>query len=334
MLTALQQTIEAVRHHQRFLVTTHINADGDGIGSELGLTRFLRHLGKEVTILNSTPTPRNYRFLDASGEIQIFDCSTAAQEYQGTEIIFIVDISKWERLGPMIDFVRHHSAPKICIDHHPFCGSFADINLICEEACASGELVLELINAMHVTLTPEIAEPLYASILTDTGAFRFPNTTEKTHLTAAQLLSTGIDSSYIYEEIYERCSHARVKLLGETLCNLEYLHSGRLAWMMITQPMIHQAGAETEEIEGFADLARGIRKVEASLLFIELPDGKVKVSLRSKGEVDVNKFASKFGGGGHRHASGILIDGPISIAVNRVLQETASLFPEAELLVS
>lgn len=334
MLAALEKTLEAVRRHQNFLVTTHINADGDGIGSELGLTRFLRDLGKNVTVLNSTATPRNYRFLDSCGEIRIFDPSTAVQEYQSAEVIFILDINKWERLGPMTDFVRHHSALKVCIDHHPLCGTFADVNLVCEDACASGELVLELIRATNVPLTAQIAEPLYASILTDTGAFRFPNTTEKTHLAAAQLLSTGIDSSYIYEEIYERCSHARVRLLGETLSNLEYLHSGRLAWMMITQPMIRQAGAETEEIEGFADLARGIRKVEASFLFIELPDGKVKVSLRSKGDVDVNKFASKFGGGGHRHASGILMDGPVAIAVNRVLQESASLFPEAQLLVS
>ncbi len=334
MLAALESTKEAIARHKTFFVTTHINADGDGIGSELGLARFLRKLGKTATVLNSTPTPRNYRFLDPGNEIEIFNAASAPTDFGHVEAIFIVDISKWERLGPMTEFVRHHPALKICIDHHPVCGDFADVNLICQEACASGELVLDVINSLSVPLTPEIAEPLYASILTDTGAFRFPNTNAKTHLAAAQLISAGIDAAYIYEEIYERCSHGRVKILGETLCNLEYLHSGRLAWMMITQPMLRQTGVQTEEIEGFADMARGIRNVEASLLFIELADGKVKVSLRSKGNVDVNKFASRFGGGGHQHASGILMQGPIESAVNQVLGATSSLFAEAQKLVS
>ena len=334
MLELFEKAAEAVRKHHHFVITTHINPDGDGVGSELGLARFLKTIGKDVIILNATPTPRNYRFLDPGNEIKQFDASRPAEFLNQTEVIFILDISKWERLGPMRASIQDHKAVKICIDHHPINGEFADINLICQDACASGELVLELMNHMNGELTAAIAEPLYAAILTDTGAFRFPNTTSQTHYAAAKLLATGINPHCVYEHIYERCSPARVQLLGIILCNLNYLHCGRLAWAKITQTMLQQTGVEPEEVEGFVDIARGIRNVEASFLFLELPDGKVKVSLRSKGDVDVNRFASKFGGGGHQHASGILLDGPIETVANNVLQETASLFHIAEKLVS
>ncbi len=322
----LEKTREVVLQNQSFLITTHINPDGDGIGSELALARFLQNMGKDVTVVNSTPTPRKYRFLDMTSAIRIFDEIGRLPDAQA---VFILDISRWERLGNMAQLIRNHPGIKICIDHHPLNGDFADINLICEDACASGELVLRLINSMKCELTPQIAEPLYASILTDTGAFRFPNTSAQTHAAAAQLLSTGICSELIYDQIYERCSPARVKLLGVALTQLEYLHSGRLAWMAITQSMLEQTGVEVEEIEGFVDIARGIRSVEVSLLFIELPQGKVKVSLRSRGNVDVNCFASRYGGGGHRHASGILIEGTLQAIIDRILQQSPSLFPKA-----
>jgi bifunctional oligoribonuclease and PAP phosphatase NrnA len=322
----LQKTREVVLQHQSFLITTHIHPDGDGIGSELALARFLQNMGKSVAVVNSTPTPRKYRFLDTANAIRLFDNSGTLPD---AEVVFILDISRWERLGNMAQLIQNHRGIKICIDHHPVKGNFADVNLICEDACASGEIVLRFINFMGSPLTQQIAEPLYASILTDTGAFRFPNTSSQTHAAAAQLLSTGIKSESIYDQIYERCSPSRVKLLGFALTHLEYLHSGRLAWMSITQPMLQQTGVEVEEIEGFVDIARGIHSVEASLLFIELPMAKVKVSLRSRGDVDVNSFASRFGGGGHRHASGILMEGSLATVVERVLRESPILFPEA-----
>jgi phosphoesterase RecJ-like protein len=322
----LEKTRDVVLRNQRFLITTHINPDGDGIGSELALARFLQDMGKEVAVVNSTPTPRKYRFLDNSSAIRVFE---DVGRLPDADAVFILDISRWERLGNMAQLIRSHPGIKICIDHHPVNGNFADINLICEDACASGELVLRLINSMGYAVTAQIAEPLYASILTDTGAFRFPNTSSQTHAAAAQLLATGIRSELIYDQIYERCSPERVKLLGIALMELQYLHSGRLAWMAITQSMLMQTGVEVEEVEGFVDIARGIRSVEASLLFIELPGSKVKISLRSRGNVDVNCFASQFGGGGHRHASGILMQGALSDVSDQVLKQSASLFPQS-----
>ncbi|MCI0604138.1 bifunctional oligoribonuclease/PAP phosphatase NrnA [bacterium] len=322
----LQKTREVVLQHQSFLITTHIHPDGDGIGSELALARLLQGMGKTVEVVNSTPTPRKYRFLDPANVIRLFDSTGPLPD---AEVVFILDISRWERLGNMAQLIRNHPGIKICIDHHPVNGNFADVNLICEDACASGEIVLRFINFMGSELTAQIAEPLYASILTDTGAFRFPNTSSQTHAAAAQLLSTGIRSELIYDQIYERCSPARVKLLGCALTHLEYLHAGRLAWMAITQSMMEQTGVEVEEIEGFVDIARGIHSVEASLLFIELPQEKVKVSLRSRGNVDVNCFASRFGGGGHRHASGFLMEGALQTVIEWVLRESPALFPLA-----
>jgi phosphoesterase RecJ-like protein len=324
-MDAFNKTKEAIKGNDRFIITTHVNPDGDGIGSELGLLRFLRSLGKEARIINSTCTPRKYKFLERPSEIFLYDPNDLSF-FDSAQVIFILDISKWERLGPMHQPVQNHPALKICIDHHPLCGDFADVNWICQEACASGELVLELISNIQGKLTKEIAEPIYASILTDTGAFRFPNTNARTHSAASLLLETGINSAQIYEQIYERCSPARVKLLGMVLCDLEYMHAGRLAWTVVTQEMLMKTGVEPEEVEGFVDIARGIKDVLASLLFLELADGRVKVSLRSKGLVDVNSYASQFGGGGHQHASGIMMHGPVDDAVQRVLQNSHMLF--------
>ena len=173
--TLLQKRKKPFTQINRFIITTHVNPDGDGIGSELGLLRFLRRLGKEACIVNSTWTPRKYQFLERPSEIFFMNHMTLRSLTQ-LQVIFILDISKWERLGPMHSVIQNHPALKICIDHHPLCGDFADINWICQEACASGELVLQLITEMNAPLTTDIAEPLYASILTDTGAFRFPNT--------------------------------------------------------------------------------------------------------------------------------------------------------------
>lgn len=334
MQAALNRTAESIRRHRNFVITTHVNPDGDGIGSEVGLYRFLQDLGKNVHIVNSSTTPRKYQFLDPKNEVVLFDPSIPCRPLMDAEVIFILDNSRWERLGPMRSAIQNHPALKVCIDHHPVCGDFADVNLICQQACASGELVLDLVTTMDGVLTPQIAEALYSAIITDTGVFRFPNTNERTHCAAARLLATGINASAIYEQIYERCSPARVKLMGMILCSLEYMHSGRLAWTMITQDMLKQTGVEAEELEGFVDMARGIRNVLASFLFIELPDGTVKVSLRSKEEVDVNRFAGRFGGGGHYHASGILLPGPIDAVVNEVLAHSGDLFTVAQKRVS
>lgn len=334
MQAALIQASEAIRRNQNFVITTHVNPDGDGIGSEVGLYRFLQDLNKSVRIVNSSCTPRKYQFLDPQQEIMLFDPAKPCLPLLNAEVIFILDISRWERLGPMREAIQHHRALKICIDHHPICGDFADVNLVCEDACASGELVLDLLTFMEGTLTARIAEALYSAIITDTGVFRFPNTNERTLRAAARLLETGINASSIYEQIYERCTPQRVKLLGMAMFNLEYLHSGQLAWTVITQEMLRQMAVEPEEVEGFVDMARGIRNVLASLLFLELPDGTVKVSLRSKDDVDVNRFASRFGGGGHRHASGVLLNGPIDKAVDLIISQSADLFNVAQKRVS
>lgn len=334
MQAALIQAAEAIRRNQNFVITTHVNPDGDGIGSEIGLYRYLQDLNKTVHIINSSPTPRKYQFLDPHQEVVLFDPSLPCAPLLDAEVIFILDISRWERLGPMREITQHHRALKVCIDHHPVCGDFADVNLICQEACASGELVLDLITYMEGKLNARIAEALYSAIITDTGVFRFPNTNEHTHRAAARLLETGISASVIYEQIYERCSPQRVKLMAMAMFNLEYLHSGQLAWTVITQEMLRETGVQPEEVDGFVDTARGIRNVLASFLFLELPDGSVKISLRSKEDVDVNRFAARFGGGGHRHASGILLNGPINDAVDTVLSQSGDLFEIAQERVS
>lgn len=323
----IKQINALLTRHQKFVLTTHINPDGDAIGSEMAMAGYLRHLGKEVLIINNSATPNNYQFLDRNGEIIVYDEEKHYDLVAGADLYLILDISDWDRLRKIGTIIKNSSAPKICIDHHHINYTFVDIDVIYEQASSTGELVFEFLNKVAYPIQGDVAQALYTCILTDTGSFRFSNTTSKTHLMASKLLESGVNAREIYSLVYEQNSPHKMLLMGEALCALNYECDGRLAWFVLTQHMFQKCATSHWDTEGFAEIPRSIDGVEVSLMFTELDAAKVKVSLRSKGNIVIHHIAEKFGGGGHQFAAGALINKSLSDTIPQVLAEIKHLIP-------
>jgi len=304
-----QQVNDSIKKGVRFTLTTHINPDGDGIGSEIALYYFLKNLSKEVKIINHTKTPDSFKFLETDPPVIERYSKKHNDWIQNSDVIFILDISTSERLGNLGSPVNKSKAIKICLDHHVSNNSFGDINIIDHDACATGELVYDLISKYNKAFTKEIAEALYISILTDTGSFRFSNSSPRSHIITAELLEMGVEPRAMYEKVYEMTPWEKVFLFQKALATLRKESNGKIAYMYITQKMLDETGAKREDIEGFVDYLNIIKNIEIAILFVEAPKEGVKISLRSKGQVNVNKLAGIFGGGGHYHAAGIMMHG-------------------------
>jgi len=310
-----------ISKHQKFVLTTHINPDGDAIGSEIAMTEYLRHLGKEVFIVNNSSTPNNYKFLDGNEDIIVYDEQQHHQIVASADAYIIVDISDWERLRKIGQIIKTVPVPKICIDHHHINYKFADVDIIYEEASSTGELIYEFLTHVKYPIQGITADALYTCILTDTGSFRFSNTSARTHRVASHLLDIGVNAKEIYHLVYEQNSRSKMALMGEALRNLKYECSGRLAWFVLSQEMFDLCQASHWDTEGFPEIPRTIDGVEVSLMFTELAMDKVKVSLRSKGQIVINHIAEKFGGGGHHYAAGALVNKNLTETIPMVLSE-------------
>jgi len=311
---------------ENFVLTTHVNPDGDGLGSEIALAEYLKSIGKHVTIINKSPIAYNYLFLDPFHEILVYDPHQHQSLLEAAEAFFILDISDWERLREVGQFIQASPKPKICIDHHNCPYQFTDIDIIDASVSSTGELVYELLLELKAPFNKRMAEAIYTCILTDTGSFRFSNTTPRAHHIVAELIQKGVNSREIYQNVYEQNSPSKMKLLGLILQNLNFECSDRLVWFNVTQQMLAQTRAASWDTEGFADFPRSIQGVEISLMFIELERSKTKVSFRSKGKIPLNSVAMKLGGGGHEFASGALLQYPLKDCNKIVLEETRKLF--------
>lgn len=312
-------TRDLLAKHRRFLLTTHVNPEPDAIGSEIALAEMLRTEGKEVAIWNTSATPRNCAFLDPEGRIKSWtgeDLGLASW----ADMIVILDVNSWTNIGAVGDVIRASDRPRALIDHHR--GGDADIagtRVADISAAATGVLIYELAAFAKWPVAPRTAEALFAAICVDTGSFRFGNTDPRTLRVAADLVAAGAKPAEIYAHIFEDVSWARLRLLPLALSTLRGEADGRVAWMAISHAMYQEAGATEEDSDRFVDQIRGLRGVEACAVFRELPDGAVKVSLRSMGRVDVQQVAAGFGGGGHRLAAGANLAGPLDAATRRVV---------------
>lgn len=315
---------ELISAHQKFVLTTHINPDGDAIGSEIAMTEYLRGSGKQAMIINNSATPTNYKFLDRYQEIIVYD-EQHRHLITEADAFIIVDISDWERLRTIGQLIKNMSAPKICIDHHHINYRFADLDIIHEEASSTGEIVYDFLVAVNFPINRIIAEALYTCLLSDTGSFRFSNTTAKTHRVASHLLELGVNVREIHHLVYEQNSRSKMALLGEALRNLHYECDGRLAWFVLSQQMFQSCQASHWDTEGFPEIPRTIEGVDVSLMFTELDKDKVKISLRSKGKVVIHQIAEKFGGGGHHYAAGALVNSSLNEIVPIVVSEIKQL---------
>lgn len=314
------EIITLINSANRFVFSTHADPDGDGLGSELALARWLKRHGKTVEILNPTPMNGNYSFMDPSGEITDFRAEMHQHFIDEADVFVVFDIGDFKRLNSIGEAMLMSGKPRISIDHHP--GDKHQFTHIMDDAsaCATGVLVYDLIREMDGSdLTKDLAEPIYAAIVNDTGNFRFNNTNSEAHAIAMELLQTDVEPYSIYMNIYEQTSRGRVELLKYTLENLKFSENGELAWSVLTQKNLDDANASVDDLTGLSDFMRSIKGVEIACSVIALKDEPVKVSLRSKGRYTVNDVAGKFGGGGHNFAAGAQINPPLEEALDSIV---------------
>ncbi|KAA3618008.1 MAG: bifunctional oligoribonuclease/PAP phosphatase NrnA [Calditrichaeota bacterium] len=324
--THIEQIAQIIEQNQRFVLTTHANPDGDGIGSEMALFHYLRNKGKDVTVLNVDRSPENLQFLEKDYPITIFQKPVHSQLIEQADIIFVLDISDWKRLRELGEVILETAAETVCIDHHILEEPFANKDYIFASASSTGELIYDLLSGLGADLNIEICEAILTAVIADTGCFRFSNTSPKVFQIAAEMQARGADRVMIYQQLYESQGLPRIRLLARVLNNLRLDCNGKIAWMEISQKMLKQTGSSIKDTEGLSDFPRRIQGVEIALLFMELPDGKVKISFRSKGRIVINKLAAKFMGGGHAFAAGAAVDGALADVRDDVLFHARYLF--------
>jgi bifunctional oligoribonuclease and PAP phosphatase NrnA len=296
----LSQVVELIENKQTFAITTHVRPDGDGVGSSLGLCWLLRSLGKSAEVIVRDDVPLAYQTLPGADDIRKLPKIDA--EY---DAVFVIECSDIARPG-IIDLDSQFT---VNIDHHATCGHFGTINWIDPTASAVGEMIYNLCKAIGGRVTREIAECLYMALVTDTGSFHFPNTTDRTLKVASELIKAGVKPADISEAVYNNYPWSRIELMRQVLNTVRRDPSGRVAWMRQTLEMKEVSGAVDGDNNGFVNMPLAAREVVAALYMREVGPESYRVSLRSKGDINVAKIAEKFGGGGHKNAAGLRVDG-------------------------
>jgi phosphoesterase RecJ-like protein len=296
-----------------------MNLDGDGIGSELAFYFILKKLNKNPIILNQDRLPKIYNFLPDSDKVHYLDDNCV--DLKSIDVGIVLDCSNIKRVGKTIEIFKNIKTI-INIDHHKSNENYGNLNYIDSSASSVGEIIYEFINFVDPDLLDDkISTCLYAAIITDTGSFRYSNVSSKTFEVASNLASYRIKPHLIADNIYNKNTYAGLKLLGKALSTLEVDVSNYFSWLTITRKMLTETKAKDEEIEGIIDIATTLNNVEISILFRETEDNKIKVSFRSKGNFNVNKFAGKFKGGGHPNAAGCLCSGKLDEIKEKILSE-------------
>jgi len=307
---------QALRENQRFAVLSHVRPDGDALGSQLALGLSLKKLDKEVHIWNEDGMLEKYSFLPQA-ELLI----KPPGEPEDVDVIVALDTAIQNRLGTTLQAVK---SSKLCIniDHHPSNPGYGDLVHIDPKAPATGQILFELIKSQKLPIDSAIAENLYVAISTDTGSFQYPNTTARTFEIAAELVRAGVDIGRVSQLIYENYPRRRVELLRDLLGTMRFEANDRVASFSLSLGMAGKLGILPEDNEGLIDHLRAIRGVVVAVFFEELPDGKVRVSMRSKSEkVNVCAICEKFGGGGHVLAAGARVRGSLAEVEKRILEE-------------
>lgn len=314
-----QPLCELINQHQSFVLTSHCRADCDAVGSELALAKILQSLGKNVVISNGDPVPEHIGFIDPDEQVRVLGQSIEPKELWKIDVLIVVDTSAWVQLGPMAEVVKAFPGERVIIDHHVSQDDLGAIEFKEETAEATGRLILELGEALGVEITPEIATPLFAAIATDTGWFRFSSVKEKTFAALSRLVAAGAEPPKVFSALYEQHSLARLYLRGRILGNIVSDCDGRLLSTHVTGHDFLETGANTTDTEDAINNLLTVAGSEVAVLFVELESGKVKVSLRSRTDFNVQAIAAQFGGGGHKAASGVTFSGTLAEAQTAVL---------------
>ncbi len=309
--------VDFVRRHRRFLLTTHVRPDGDGLGSMLALAEVLERQGKSAQMTVASTLPPRYDFLDPEQRVRRF--APPGDEYRGSEAVVVLDTGTWNQLGDFGNFLRSLKVPTAVIDHHLTQDHVGELMLVDTTAEATGRLVYEAVTALGGPLPPTAAQRLFVAVAMDTGWFRHSNTTAETFALVAALSQAGARPTPAYQALFEQNTLGRLKLTGVVLERLQVSHGGRLACAEVRRGDYEATGATPQDTEDLVNYTLSVKGVEVGLLFMEQPRGGVKVSFRSRARVDVARLAERFGGGGHRLASGATLDTTLDDARARVL---------------
>jgi len=313
-----KEILKIISKYETFLVCSHIHPDGDAIGSQLAITKLLKTMGKTVEIVNNDAVPQKFSFLPGFKQIKKYkNCN---QKQLQADAVIVLDCPTTDRLGNARELLKGRYV--FNIDHHISNGNFGAVNWVDTQASSVGEMIYKLYKKIKNSLDFQSALCLYVSIMTDTGSFKYSNTTSLTHKIISELLQYKINPAQVYESVYQTRSYHNLKLVSDVLANLRFSKDYRLCWFVITNAMLKKNKSNLHNTDDFIDFVRMIKGVEVVAFFRELESGKkVKVSLRAKSVVDVNAIAKKFGGGGHKLASGCVVEDTTENAQKIVLKQ-------------
>ena len=310
----------ALQKAESFLLSVHKNPDGDALGSQLALMLALDRIGKKVVVQNLDPVPETYRFLPGSDRIRV---GTAISG--GFDAVVVLDAE------PARTGLFDSGAPAgllVNIDHHVTNPRPWSLTWLEPDAAATGEMVYELVRQLGVAITPDIALCLYTSIFTDTGSFRYSNTSAKSMRIAADMIEAGADPWLVTENVYESFAYRRLRLLGTVLSNIDRSQDGKIAWVVVTEELFRQNNATAEDTDNFINFVRSTKGVEVAVLFRQTAERQYKISLRSKGRVNLSGVAQSLGGGGHNNAAGATVDGTLTEVKEKVIGEVSKAIAE------
>ncbi|MFE5319555.1 bifunctional oligoribonuclease/PAP phosphatase NrnA [Paenibacillus sp. NPDC056579] len=316
----LEQAAQFIRSNDHFLVVSHVQPDGDAAGSTYAVAWMLQSLGKTFTLINEGPIPDKFIYMAADRHSVVHyeaDPGSVTQRY--TRVIS-VDCADYSRIGSVHKLFAE-DVQLLNIDHHATNDRFGSSNLVLEQAAATVEVLYDLCVHMEIPFTHELNVCIYSGLLTDTGGFRYANTTPKVMQIAADMLNRGVKGHELAERLLEKLSYPQISLIKTSLSTLSFAHSNRVAWLSVTLNDVKASGASNEDLDGLVNYPRNIEGVEVGVLFKERGEGIVKVSLRSNGRADVAKVAKSFGGGGHVRAAGCAVQGTPEEAIERVVKE-------------
>ena len=310
---------EIVKSNETFLLTSHIRPDCDALGSELGMAGVLEALGKKVRIVNGHKTPPNLAFIDPTNRLETIGDDVTVEELKDMDVMIVLDTSAWAQLGPMGDVIKTTTARKLIVDHHVSEDDLGAELFKNTTAEATGRLVVEAADALGVELTPEIANPVFAAIATDTGWYRFGSAKGDTYRMAGRLIDAGASPTGLYGELYERDTAGRVRLRGRILSRATTELDGRLVHTYVLKEDFEETGAIPSDTEDAINLTMAIAGTEVAVILVGQLDGGFKLSFRSRCDVDCSQLAANFNGGGHKAAAGAFITDPFEESQKKVL---------------
>ena len=313
----LTEFCRALKKYDRFLLACHVSPEGDAIGSIFAMNSLLKRLGKKTTVVNEDPFPKRLSCLSPKGWNQVSQIKAPPTSFQA---LIVADCPTLDRIGRVKELLTSKTVI-FNIDHHVSNQNFGHYNYVRPEAAASGEVVFDIFKHMKILLTKEEATNLYVALSTDTGSFKYGNTTVHSHNMAAELISTGIDLEKINEELYSTYSLNKINLYSRLLGRVKTTAKGRVAWVAMKREDLEHSGATDEDTEGFIDFLKFLKEVKIAFFLSEsVQDHHVRVSFRSKDAYDVNKIASTFNGGGHKKASGCMLKAPLEKVEEMILK--------------